>query len=130
MVFRDMHSGWMTRNIEPLRDRLTPPMYVELQARCDRLRNAGHAYRAGDIDVTAQITGAGQDGGRDYVTAYVGGSMIDYTVAEGSDDLVEGSRELTRTVEEYWTFTRPAGLNFWMLSAIQASPHGPVNESS
>jgi predicted lipid-binding transport protein (Tim44 family) len=32
---------------------------------------------------------------------------------------VDGSKTVPRAVEEFWTFTRPAGLNFWMLSAIQ-----------
>jgi len=34
---------------------------------------------------------------------------------------VEGSRAVPRAVNEFWTFTRPAGLNFWMLSAIQTA---------
>jgi predicted lipid-binding transport protein (Tim44 family) len=32
---------------------------------------------------------------------------------------VDGSRTIVKAVEEFWTFTRPAGLNPWMLSAIQ-----------
>jgi predicted lipid-binding transport protein (Tim44 family) len=53
------------------------------------------------------------------VTAYIGGSMIDYMVDEMTDGLVIGSNVIPKDVEEFWTFTRPAGLNFWMLSAIQ-----------
>jgi predicted lipid-binding transport protein (Tim44 family) len=55
------------------------------------------------------------------VTAYITGSMVDYTVDDVSDGLVDGSRTIPREVEEFWTFTRPAGLNFWMLSATQTS---------
>ena len=47
--------------------------------------------------------------------------MVDYTVEEASDVLVDGSRTIPRDVEEFWTFTRPAGLNFWMLSAMQTA---------
>jgi predicted lipid-binding transport protein (Tim44 family) len=121
MVFRDAHSAWTTRDLGPLRDRVTPHMYGELQARCDRLRSIGHAYRVKDIEITAEVTEAWQESGRDYLTAYIGGSIVDYTVDEVSDDLVDGSRTIPRDVEEFWTFTRPAGLNFWMLSAIQTS---------
>ena len=42
-------------------------------------------------------------------------------VDEVSNRLVDGSKVVPRGVEEFWTFTRPAGLNFWMLSAIQAT---------
>jgi predicted lipid-binding transport protein (Tim44 family) len=119
MVFRDAQAAWITRDIRPLRDRVTPEMYVELQAQCARLQNIGHVDRVERIDITAEITEAWQESGRDYATAYIGGSIVDYTVDEATHSLVYGSRTVPKDIEEFWTFTRPAGLNFWMLSAIQ-----------
>jgi predicted lipid-binding transport protein (Tim44 family) len=121
MVFRDVQNAWMTRDIGSLRDRLSPEMYGELHVRCDRLRNARHLNRVDHIEIRAEITEAWQESAQDYVTAYIGGSMVDYTVDESTDGLVNGSPAIPRDVEEFWTFTRPAGLNFWMLSAIQTS---------
>ena len=120
MMFRDAQGAWMTRDIVSLRARVTPEMYGELQAQCDRLRATGHTNRVERIEITAEITEAWQDSDRDYVTASIGGSIIDYTVDQVNDSLVHGSRTIARNVEEFWTFTRPAGLNFWMLSAIQS----------
>ena len=120
MLFRDAQGAWMTRDIGSLRSRVTPEMYGELQAQCDRLRGTGQANRVERIEITAEITEAWQDSDRDYVTASIGGSIIDYTVDQVNDSLVHGSRTIARNVEEFWTFTRPAGLNFWMLSAIQS----------
>jgi len=121
MMFRAAHSAWMTRDIDSLRDRVTPEMHGELQARCDRLRSARRVNRVEQIEITAEITEAWQESGRDYVTAYIGGSIVDYTVDEAGDRLVDGSKTSPRDVEEFWTFTRPGGLNFWMLSAIQTA---------
>jgi len=121
MMFRDAQTAWMTRDIASLRPRVTPEIYGELQARCDRLRSARRSNRVEEIEIRSEITEAWQEGGRDYVTAYIAGSMVDYTVDDVSDGLVEGSRTFPHAVEEFWTFTRPAGLNFWMLSAIQTS---------
>jgi predicted lipid-binding transport protein (Tim44 family) len=121
MVFRDVQNAWMTRDIGPLRDRLTPEMYGELQARCDRLHEAGRLNRVDGIEIRAEITEAWQESDQDYVTAYISGSMIDYTVDTMTNGLVNGSSVIPKEVEEFWTFTRPAGLNFWMLSAIQTS---------
>ena len=103
MVFRAAHRAWAARDVTALRDRVTPEMYAELQARCDAL--AGPPARGGEPEpeITAEVTEAWQEGGRDYLTAYIAGSM------------------LGDTVEEYWTFRRPSGLNFWMLAAIQTS---------
>jgi predicted lipid-binding transport protein (Tim44 family) len=121
MLFRDAQRAWTTRDIGSLRDRVTPEVYGELREQCDRLREAGQANRVERIEITAEITEAWQENGRDYATAYIGGSLVDYTVTEESDSLVHGSRTIARGVEEFWTFTRPAGLNFWMLSAIQSA---------
>jgi predicted lipid-binding transport protein (Tim44 family) len=121
MVFRDAQRAWTTRDIGSLRDRVTPEMHGALQAQYDRLRTTHRVNRAAEIEITAEITEAWQESGRDYVTAYIGGSIVDYTVDEASDNLVDGSRTISRDVDEFWTFTRPAGLNFWMLSAIQAT---------
>jgi predicted lipid-binding transport protein (Tim44 family) len=119
MLFREAQAAWMTRDIGAVRDRLTPEMHAELRAQCDRLRIIGHADRVERIDITAGITEAWQESGRDYVTAHIGGSIVDYTVDAVTDGLIRGSRTIPREIEEFWTFTRAAGLNFWMLSAIQ-----------
>ena len=121
MVFRDVQSAWTTQDLESLRDRVTPEMYDVLQAQSDQLRNTHRVNRADEIEITAEITEAWQESGRDYVTAYIGGSIVDYTVDETSDRIVDGSKAIHRKVDEFWTFTRPAGLNPWMLSAIEAT---------
>ena len=121
MTFRDAQIAWMTGDIVSLRARVTPEIYAELQAQCERLRSGRRSNRVEQIEIRAEITEAWQERDRDYVTAYIAGSMVDYTVDDASDDLVAGSRTTPRQVEEFWTFTRPAGLNFWMLSAIQTS---------
>ena len=121
MTFRDVQAAWMTGDIASLRPRVTPEIYVELELQCGRLRGSRRSNRVEEIEIRAEITEAWQENGRDYVTAYIVGSMIDYTVDDVSDGLVEGSRTTPRPVEEFWTFTRPAGLNFWMLSAIQTA---------
>jgi hypothetical protein len=121
MVFRDAQRAWTTRDIGSLRDRVTPEMYGALEAQCDRLQSARRANRVEEIEISAEITEAWQERGQDYVTAYIRGSIVDYTVDEVSGALVDGSRTMPKGVEEFWTFTRPAGLNFWMLSGIQTS---------
>src|SRR6267378_2659151 len=62
------------RDIRSLRARVTPEMDGELQAQCDRLRGTGRANRVERIEITAEITEAWQESGRDYVTASIGGS--------------------------------------------------------
>lgn len=119
MMFRDVQSAGMARDAGALRDRVTPAMYVELEARGDRLRASGRSARVTAVEVTSEVTEAWQEGNRDYVTAYVAGSMQSYTVDDATGQVVDGSPAWPVPVEAFLTFTRPAGLNFWMLSLIQ-----------
>jgi predicted lipid-binding transport protein (Tim44 family) len=94
-------------------------MYVELQERCDRLRSGGRSVRVAAVEVSAEVTEAWQESNRDYVTAYVTGSVLRHTTDDATGKVVDGSPAKPATVEAFLTFTRPAGLNFWMLSLIQ-----------
>jgi predicted lipid-binding transport protein (Tim44 family) len=120
-VFRVTHTARMSRDVGSLRDRVTPQLYGELRAQAEGLRSRGHASHVDHIEIQAQVTEAWHEDGRDYVTAYVAGSMIDYTVDEVTWALVEGSDTTVKNVDTFLTFTRPCGLNPWMLSAIQAT---------
>jgi predicted lipid-binding transport protein (Tim44 family) len=121
MVFRDTHAARTSRDIASLLDRVTPELYGELQAQCDRVRSLGHASHVEQIEIRAQVTEAWHEQGRDYVTAYITGAMLDYTLDELTGALTDGSKTILVNVQTFWTFTRPAGLNPWMLSAIQTS---------
>jgi predicted lipid-binding transport protein (Tim44 family) len=120
-VFRTTHTARMGRDVASLRDRVTPQLYGELRAQAEGLRSLGHASHVDQIEIRAQVTEAWHEDGRDYVTAYIAGAMLDYTVDELTGALVDGSKTVPENVEAFWTFTRPAGLNPWMLSAIQTS---------
>ena len=121
MVFRATHTARMNRDVASLRDRVTPELYGELRAQGDRLASLRHASHVEQIDIRAEVTEAWHENGRDYVTAYIDGSMLAYIVDEVTGALVEGSKTIAQKVEAFWTFTRPGGLNPWMLSAIQTS---------
>jgi predicted lipid-binding transport protein (Tim44 family) len=118
-TLRDVLSARTARTADPLRDRLTPAMYAELQARDDRLRADGRSARFAGVDVDPEVTEAWQEGERDYVTACVTGSMLSHTIDDATGAVVAGSPTIATPVRAFLTFTRPAGLNFWMLSVIQ-----------
>ena len=115
MVFREAERAWTTGDIDALGDRVTPELLGELRAQYDRGRSTRRASRADQIEIRAEITEVWQEGGRDYLTAHVGGAIV--TAGEAG---AGGAHAITREIDEFWTFTRPAGLNPWMLSAIEA----------
>jgi predicted lipid-binding transport protein (Tim44 family) len=119
-LFFRVQGAWMGRNMTPVRDLLTPEMYETLQKDCDRMRAERRIDRMENIAVrSVDITEAWQESGRDYITVHFLASMLDYTVDEQTNELIQGSRSEPVKFEEYWTFVRPVGPNPWRLSAIQ-----------
>jgi predicted lipid-binding transport protein (Tim44 family) len=82
-----------------------------MERRVNRLENI--AVRS------TEVTEAWQENGQDFMTVRFLASLLDYTVEEGSNRVLEGSNTTPVKFEEYWTLTRPVGPNPWKLSAIQ-----------
>jgi predicted lipid-binding transport protein (Tim44 family) len=110
----------MARNMALVRDLLTPEMYERMQKDTERLRIERRIDHMENIAVRAvDVTEAWQESGRDYITVRFLASMLDYTIDDRTNEVVDGSRSEPVRFEEYWTFVRPVGPNPWQLSAIQ-----------
>jgi predicted lipid-binding transport protein (Tim44 family) len=121
-TFFDVQAGITARDMRTLKDRITPEMFGDLQRQCDDLRAAHRTNRVERIDVRrAEITEAWQESGRDYVTIYFVGALLDYTVDDATGAVVGGSTTDREALEEFWTFSRPVGPHPWQLSAIQTA---------
>ena len=121
-MFFNIQTAWMARDMRAVRDVLSPEMYENMQKDCDRLRAERRINHLENIAMrSAQVTEAWQESGQDFVTVCFLASLLDYTVDETSNQVLEGSRTEPVKFEEYWTFTRPVGPRPWQLSAIQQS---------
>jgi predicted lipid-binding transport protein (Tim44 family) len=119
-AFFTIQAAWMARDMTSARDLLTPELYEELQKESERLRAEHRINRLENVAVrTVEVTEAWQEGGRDFVTVHILANVLDYTVDETTNQVVEGSRTEPVRFEEYWTFVRAVGPNAWRLSAIQ-----------
>src|SRR5919108_1498464 len=120
-LFGDVQRALTARDVSPVSARLTSRMYTELTTQCDRLRTARQTNRMEAIHVRrSEVTEAWQESGQDFVTVYLAGSLVDYTVDDTTAALVDGSKT-PQEFEEFWTFTRAVGPNPWRLSAIQSA---------
>jgi predicted lipid-binding transport protein (Tim44 family) len=119
-VFFNLQAAWMARDMGPVRHLMSPEMYETMQKECDQLRSGRRINRLENIAVrSVQVTEAWQESGQDFVTVHFLASLLDYTVDETSNRVLEGSRTEPVKFEEYWTFSRPIGPHPWQLSAIQ-----------
>jgi predicted lipid-binding transport protein (Tim44 family) len=120
-LFGDVQHALMARDMSPLSARLTSRMYTELTGQCEQLRAARQTNRMEAMNLrAADVTEAWQESGQDFVTVYLAGSLVDYTVDDTTGAVVAGSKT-PQELEEFWTFTRSVGPNSWRLSAIQGA---------
>jgi predicted lipid-binding transport protein (Tim44 family) len=118
-IFRQVQTAVGLRDASMLRDRLTPQMHAVLQGQCDELRGSGRTNHVEQIQIArSEVTEVWQEGGQDFVTVHLTGTLRDFTV-DATNAVVAGSRTETEKFAEYWTFTRPVGPNAWKLAAIQ-----------
>ena len=121
-TFFDVQAAITARDLGRVREKITPELYTQLQSQCDELRGAGRTNRVERADLRrSDITEAWQESGRDYVTVYFAGSLLDYTVEDATGAVVAGSATQRENIEEFWTFSRSVGPNPWRLSAIQTA---------
>jgi predicted lipid-binding transport protein (Tim44 family) len=121
-LFFDVQAALTARDMGRVREKLTPEMYSHLQSQADELRAARRTNRVERVDLRrSELSEAWQESGRDYVTVYFAGSLLDYTVDDATNAVVSGSATERENLEEFWTFTRPVGPGAWRLSAIQSA---------
>ncbi|MGH7354830.1 MAG: Tim44 domain-containing protein [Candidatus Rokuibacteriota bacterium] len=121
-AFHAIQQALVLRDLTPVADRLTSRMYIELQGQVDRLKSARQTNRVEQIEIRrGEVSEAWQEAGADWVTVYLAGSLLDYTLDDASGGMVDGSRTTPQEFEEFWSFTRTVGPNRWKLSAIQTA---------
>jgi len=120
-LFGDVQRAVTARDMSPVSSRLTSRMYTELSGQCDQLRAARQTNHMEAMNLRrVEVTEAWQESGQDFVTVYLGGSLVDYTVDDATGAVVAGTKT-PQEFEEFWTFTRSVGPNQWRLSAIQGA---------
>jgi len=120
-AFLAVQRAVAARDVAALRERVTPEMLVVLQGQIDEARASRRTAHIEQVRFDrARVTEAWQETGRDFVTVYLAGSLLDYTVDDATGQVMDGSRTAPQDFEEFWTFTRPVGPNDWRLTAIQS----------
>ncbi|HYE90616.1 MAG TPA: Tim44 domain-containing protein [Terriglobales bacterium] len=121
-MFFDVQGAVTARDMSSVRERVTPEMYDTLEGQCQELRAGARTNRVERVDLRrSEVTEAWQESGRDYVTVFFEGALLDYTVDDQTGAVLSGSKTERQGFEEFWTFSRPVGPNSWRLSAIQSA---------
>ena len=119
-VFFQVQAGWMRRDVQSYRHLLGVNLAAEYEGHFADLRAKGHINKLENISIRkVEIVDAGVDGNEEFVTVLFTANLLDYTVDEKSDAVVEGSKTNPVKFAEEWTWARSVGSENWKLEGIK-----------
>jgi len=119
-VFFQIQAGWMRRDLDSYRHLLGDQLAREYEGHFAEMHQKGQINKLESIAVrNIKVVAAGSDGVEDFVTVLFTANLLDYTVDDQTDELVEGSKTNPVKFEEKWTWARPTKTENWKLEGIE-----------
>jgi len=119
-VFFQVQAGWMHRDLPSYRHLLGEQLAREYEAQFAEMRQRGHINKLESIAIRrVELVDAGVDGREDFATVLFSANLLDYTVDDKTNNLIEGSMTVPVKFEEEWTWARPSGTESWKLEGIK-----------
>ena len=119
-VFFKVQAGWMRRDIGSYRHLLGEELAAQYDQQLAEMRELGHINKLESISVRkVEAVAAGKENDEDFITVLFTANLLDYTVDEQSDALVEGSMTEPVKFAEEWTWARPVGTEAWKLEGLK-----------
>ena len=118
-VFFKVQAGWMRRDISTIEHLLGPELSAEYMKHFQEMKQKGQINRLENIAIRkVEIEDAGVGKSEEYLTVFFTANLLDYTVDESTDTVIEGSQTEPVKFAEKWTFARPVGSSEWKLAGI------------
>lgn len=121
-LFFEIQGSWGQRDLRSVDHLLDLDVKEFLEKEIQRLKASKRINRLENIAVReTDVVESWKEGNRNYSTVRFFANLIDVTVDEETNQVLEGSRTQPIKFEEYWTFFKEDGSSSWKLSAIQQS---------
>ncbi|MEO5366720.1 MAG: Tim44 domain-containing protein, partial [Magnetococcus sp. WYHC-3] len=120
-AFGMVQQAWESQDMSGLKGLVNERLLQTLAGQMEAMKAAGQRNTVTVVSLDrADITEAWQEAGQDYITVQFQAMLIE-ALHDRDGRLLDGDPGNAAPVEEYWTFTRPAGSTNpnWWLTAIQ-----------
>ena len=119
-VFFKVQAGWMRRDLDSYRHLLGDELAAEYAGHFAEMKQKAVINKLESIAVRKiEIVDAGSVDGEDFVTVLITANLLDYTVDEKTNDVVEGSMMDPVKFAEKWTWARPVNTENWKLEGVE-----------
>ena len=109
-LYVQMQNGWTAKNIESLRPYFTDALFTQMERSLQGYVQRGETNvveRIAVLDVTPR--GFYQTGGEDHILLRLRTRITDYTVNDGTQRIIRGSRKKEKFMTYEWDLLRPTG---------------------
>ncbi len=121
--FYKFQDAWMKRDLNPIRDMMTSNFYDSYQWQLDGMKTRGEVNMMEDISLSSvNIISCKDyiDNKKDSFTAYIKGSIVDYTINETTNEVIKNSGKESEKFVDAYVFLR-AG-NKWLADKVFNEP--------
>jgi predicted lipid-binding transport protein (Tim44 family) len=121
-LFFQIQGAWKNRDVSNVRHLLDDDAKQYLEEEVTRLK-ANHRINCLDnIAVrNSEVVEAWNETGKAFSTVRITANLLDYTIDEKTQEVIEGNKFIPVKFEEFWTFSKDSQGSQWRLSAIQQS---------
>lgn len=119
-LFFKIQGAWTRRDLASVRPNLGPEIQQGLEHDLAELRKNQQINRLENITVrSTEVTSAWVEGNVEYATVRFTANLLDYTVDERTNQVVQGSDHTPTKFQEFWTFAREGAFGAWRLMGIE-----------
>ncbi len=119
-VFFKIQAGWMRRDLSSYRHLLGDNLAAEYERQLSEMKQQGHINKLESISIRkVEIVAAGKENNEDFITVLFTANLLDYTIDEHSNALIEGNMTEPVKFAEEWSWARPVGTENWRLEGIK-----------
>lgn len=118
-TFHKMQYAWMKRNMAEVKSKVTEDLYANYMTLLSEMKKRREKNMLSHIKIhTIQIIGCEdfKDDSKDRYVAYIKGSMLDYTINERSNEIIQNPDRVIATFSDTYHFVRSS--NIWLLEKI------------
>ena len=121
-IFYKMQDAWENRDVERVKDILTPELYRNYKIVLDEMKERGEKNLLSSIDIKeTDIVGVEdyKDDTRDRYVAYIKGTILDYTIIEATGQVIKNPGMTLENFTDTYHFIRVG--DQWCLEKINNS---------
>jgi predicted lipid-binding transport protein (Tim44 family) len=121
-LFFQIQGAWRNRDVSNIRHLLDDDARQYLEEEITRLKANRRINCLDNIAVrNSEVVEAWNEPGKSFATVRIAANLLDYTIDEKTQEVIEGNKFIPVKFEEFWTFSKDSQGSQWRLSAIQQS---------